>query len=130
MWHIITPEYKIIENACLYNNNIVPAPVCDTATASGGNITITWSFNHTGGLPLTDLTISYVFREGTTDITRNGPPVGLADTTADIQPMLVAGQGLVYTPMVTATNEQGSSTVQCPSVELDVANRGSTGTVN
>ena len=97
--------------------SVVPAPVCDTATASGGGITITWSFNHTGGLPLLNLSINYIVREGTTDITRNGPPVGLADTTADIQPLVA---GLVYTPMVTALNDQGSSTVQCPSVELDV----------
>ena len=96
---------------------VVPAVVCDMANATGGGISIAWRYDHTGGLPLTIVSIRYIFREGSTESVRNGPPVEPDDTTAVIRPLKA---GLVYTAMVIAANQQGFRMVQCPSVQLDV----------
>ena len=91
--------------------------MCSSATPVGGGIRIEWNFTHTGGQPLTQVLITYVFTEGSTNITNQGPEVTIEDRTADI-PLLVAG--IRYTAMVNATNPAGSVVVECPPLELEV----------
>ena len=72
-----------------------------------------YSFRHTGGQPLTKVSISYTSSSSTTQ--QPGPPVGVADTMATI-PGVVAGYS--YTVAVTATNLNGSTTAACPSISV------------
>ena len=95
----------------------VPAPVCSTSTPSNGGINITWSFLHTGGQPLTEILITYVFKQGSVNMTELGPEVDI-DTENVVIPSLVAG--FVYIPIVNASNEDGSTAVECPAVTLEL----------
>lgn len=82
-----------------------------------GNINIDWSFDHTGGLALTMVRISYVFQEVMgINQTRNGPAVTFGDRRATISTLTA---GFSYIPVVTATNVVGSARAECPSVKLN-----------
>jgi hypothetical protein len=72
---------------------------------------VTWSYINTGGgLPLTNVTVSYYFVNGSSPI-----PIPLIsiDTTFVIVPDLKAGPGFEYTFNVTAANSEGSSSTVC-----------------
>ena len=103
------------------HHRTVPSPVCESATGEFGFITVTWSFVHTGGRPLTSVVINYIVEEGNTGTTRNGPVAQLGTTSAII-PSLLAG--FSYIPLVVATNFEGTSTVQCPRVVLSTGKSG------
>ena len=86
----------------------VPALLCDTPTSINGDITVTWSYIHMGGLPLTDVFVMY---KSVTDI--NLVSFDDIDTsTMSIEvPNLVAG--FEYTFNITAVNSNGSSNILC-----------------
>ena len=72
----------------------------------------TWSYVHTGGLPLTGLSVTYSYEEGESTVTRS-VGVNLDDSMVTV-PGLVAGE--VYTFTVMAENSNGSSSTACEPV--------------
>ena len=89
----------------------VPNPMCNTPISSNGVITVTWSYIHTGGLPLTNVSVSYTYDE---DLIISSPvlvQVSNLDATSIMIPDLVAG--FEYTFNITAKNSNGSLSVLC-----------------
>ena len=84
--------------------------LCSDPVSADGDITVQWSFVHTGGLNLTDLLAAYSFTDGSLTVTE---PITIRslDTTSVNVSNLVAG--FVYTINITAENSNGSSTVFC-----------------
>ena len=79
-----------------------------------GDIIVTWSYVHTGGLPLTGLSVMYGYVEGTLTITEPVGGVGINDQRVTVLG-LVAGQQYTFT--VTAENSNGSSNTVCEPVD-------------
>ncbi len=92
---------------CICTPCAVPAPRCDSAVSNNGAITITWSLLHTGGLPLSSLTISYTYTEGLNVVQGGQPEMVSSDETSHPFPGLITG--FVYTFSVTAVNAKGSA---------------------
>ncbi len=74
---------------------------------------ITWSYTHTGGLPLTSLNLTYAYTDGTRVIQEEGQGVELDDIDHTL-PRLVAGR--TYNVIVGAGNSEGSALAQCEPV--------------
>ena len=95
----------------------VPAPVCDAAPVSDdGVIAVTWDYTHTGGLNLTEVIVQYGIYSADEIDFQDIPDGNLTDVdevTLDVGG-LVAGRAYVF--QITATNDVGSATVQCPPV--------------
>ena len=85
----------------------VPALMCNAPVSSNGAIMVTWSYIHTGGLPLTNVSVSYSFAK---DLTIPVEVTG-TNTTLVVVPDLVAG--FEYTFILTAQNKNGSSSIVC-----------------
>lgn len=81
-----------------------------SALSRNGGILVTWSYTHTGGLPLTSLNITYTYTNGLVMVQR----VGLEKQDHTL-PSLVAGQ--TYSVSVTAANRIGDATSQCEPVQ-------------
>ena len=92
----------------------VPELTCSVSESqTTGDIIVTWSFLHTGGLPLTALSTNYTFTKGST-VVEGGDVVNNLDRNTASVPDLVVG--FVYTFTVTARNDNGSATASCGSV--------------
>ena len=87
--------------------------VCPRPESQNGVIIVSWSFVHTGGLPLTNISITYGFQQ---DLSRNIliPVPGGISARFVMVPNLVAGE--VYIFNIIAENTYGSSTVQCEGI--------------
>ena len=79
-----------------------------------GDIIVTWSYVHTGGLPLTGLSVMYSYVEGTLTNIEPVSGVGINDQRVTL-PDLVAGQQYTFT--VTAENSDGPSSTVCEPVD-------------
>ena len=96
----------------MYEMHAVPAVICNAPVSSNGVMTVTWSYIHTGGLPLTNLYLTY-----TRSILGNGSKQLNAvsnisvDTTLIMLPNLVTGAEYMFN--VTAENSYGSSSITC-----------------
>ena len=93
----------------MYTINItVPELFCNASVSSNGTVTVTWSYIHTGGLPLTNVSVTYIIYNNLSPI-----PIPLisVDTTSVTIPDLKAG--FEYTFNVTAVNSEGSSSTEC-----------------
>ena len=93
----------------------VPSPLCESAVSDNGAITITWSLTHTGGLPLSSLSISYSYTEGLNVVLGDRVVMVSVDDTSTPFPELVTG--FAYTFTVTAVNSLGSTMSVCAPVE-------------
>ena len=71
-----------------------------------GGLRVSWSFEHTGGVPLTSLTVNY-----TTSVPGGGAQEVALDATIANTPSLVAGY--TYAVSIEARNSIGLSRVQC-----------------
>lgn len=78
-----------------------------------GNITASWTYIHTGGLPLTGVSVTYTYEEGTSTVT-NSVKVGTNDMKFSV-PGLVTGREYTFT--VTAQNMNGSNSTVCTPVD-------------
>ena len=88
----------------------VPAPVCIGLQSDGGVMTAMWSYIHTGGLPLTDVSVFYTYTDGATVNLINVPDTN-TNTTSIMVGTLMAG--FRYTFNITAENSNGSSSILC-----------------
>ena len=88
----------------------VPAPVCNAPQSDEGVITAMWSYNHTGGLPLTDVSVFYTYEEGATINS-----IAVQNTYANTTSVMVGGlvAGFRYSFNVTAENSNGSASILC-----------------
>ena len=90
----------------MYEMHAVPAVICNAPASSNGVMTVTWSYIHTGGLPLTNLYLTY-----TRSIPGNGSKQLNAvsnvsvDTTLMMLPNLVTGAEYMFN--VTAETAMG-----------------------
>ena len=86
----------------------MPQLFCNASVFADGAATVTWSYIHTGGLPLTNVSVSYY-----SESVSNSIPIPLisVDTTLVTIPDLKAG--FQYTFNVTAENSEGSSSTLC-----------------
>ena len=98
----------------------VPELSCSVSESETyGDITVTWSFVHMGGLPLTAVLTNYTFMEGST-VSRGGMTVDNLNSETARVPNLVVG--ITYEFTVTARNEEGSATASCGSVFHRIGN--------
>ena len=88
----------------------VPALTCSAPVSTGGVIKVTWAYIHTGGLSLTNVTVTYTFINGFQNIA-SVVSVSCFDITSVMISDLVVG--IEYTFDVTAENNYGSLNVQC-----------------
>ena len=87
----------------------VPALTCNAS--ANGVVMVTWSYIHTGGLPLTNVSMSYTF-EDEFIISRPVPvSISSVDTTRITVPNLEAG--FRYTFNVTSQNTVGATSALC-----------------
>ena len=91
----------------------VPAPTCSAPVSSNGVITVTWSYIHTGGLPLTNLFLTYTYSFIASNFTHNFNDVSISsvNTTSVIVSKLIAGAE--YTFNITVENNIGLSNIIC-----------------
>ena len=109
--HLILCAYFYV----LYSHNSsVPALNCSVEESqTTGSIVVTWSFIHTGGLPLTALSTSYSFMRGLFEVNENVAIDDINIFTTSVPDLVV---GFTYAFTVTARNENGSSTASCGSL--------------
>ena len=89
----------------------VPAPVCNVSVSASGVITVTWSYIHTGGLPLTNVSVSYTYEEGSVVSSPNPVQVTSINTTSVT--LVELQEGFRYTFNITAENSNGTSSILC-----------------
>ena len=94
----------------LFHIHTVPALVCNAPVSARGDIIVMWSYIHTGGLPLTNVSMAYTFNESMGTIT-NPIPISGVDTTSVEVVDLVAGFEYLFN--TTAENSNGSSSILC-----------------
>ena len=76
-----------------------------------GGVTIRWSYIHTGGQPLNNISVTYTFEEGATV---GGPiVVSIDDTEATSFNVPRISTGVRYTFNITAENDIGASYIIC-----------------
>ena len=78
--------------------------------SANGDITVTWSYVHTGGLPLTNESVYYIFMEGSTI---NRVPVNLQSINMHSATVSNLTTGFKYSFNVTAENSNGASSILC-----------------
>jgi hypothetical protein len=94
--------------------------LCDAPVSSNGVITVTWSYIHTGGLPLTNLFLTYthlilgnstVFSTNRSQLNTVSVMTRSIDSTSIVVPNLVTGAEYMFN--ITAENKYGSSSIVC-----------------
>ena len=97
---------------------VAPAPTCTSVQSAGGIVTVTWSYIHTGGLPLTSVTMAYRFET----VLSMSPPTDLSIASAEVTTAMVSNlvAGRRYTFTITAENSNGSTSIDCGPVRHDV----------
>ena len=91
----------------------VPEVVCSKPVSENGTLTVSWSYIHTGGLPLTGVSVRYRYVEGFSINTEIVQGVIKSAVMARAHDLVV---GKDYTFIVNATNMYGSSIAECPAI--------------
>ena len=81
---------------------------CGVLESANGFITVTWHYNYTGGLPITNISVSYNVNNGESN-TR------LAETESDATAVKVQDLklGFEYVFTISARNNHGSTSILC-----------------
>ena len=89
----------------------VPAVTCYASLSANGIVMVTWSYNHTGGLPLINVLVSYTY-ENDFIISR---PIAVSNISVDTTRVTVPdlGVGFRYNFNVTAQNRVGLTSTLC-----------------
>ena len=115
----------------LTSNSAAPGVVClKQPRVEDTELVISWSYNYTGGLNITDTVVKYR-NESSEEFTSlpyfiSGSASGssaseIANVDSSVSlPLPVAG--LNYFFRVTASNKEGSTTIACPSILLTTGN--------
>ena len=85
--------------------------MCNAPVSSNGVIIVAWSYIHTGGLPLTNVSVSYTYESNTTKRSPISIPISSVDTTSVNVDSLEAG--FEYSFNITASNTYGSFSIVC-----------------
>ena len=88
----------------------VPEMFCPRPESQNGVIIVSWAFVHTGGLPLTNISVTYTFQQENIHVS---VPGGISARSVTV-PNLIAGE--VYIFNIIAENTYGSSAVQCEGI--------------
>ena len=96
---------------------VAPVLSCDAPVSSSGVITVTWSYVHNGGLPLTNVSVFYTFMEGSTI---NHVPANVSDIHTSSVSIHHLVTGFKYTFNITARNSNGASSILCGPILHDV----------
>jgi hypothetical protein len=92
--------------------------MCNPPVSFNGTITVTWTYIHKGGLDINDLSVSYTYEEGSVITDPVDVRVPNFDVTSASVTGLVAGNDYTFT--VTASNTNGSTSIQCGPTSHDV----------
>ena len=76
-------------------------------------ITVSWSYIHTGGLPLTNVSVSYHFDNSLSPI-----PIPLISVDSTLVTLPYLNAGFEYTFIVIAENSEGSSSTLCGPITI------------
>ena len=92
--------------------------LCFVAPKSAdGRVNITWDYSHTGGLNLTQLAIDYRQKEAeSTFQTAPKDNIIISELEKKSFEILNITAGYTYTFRISATNNDGSTSMECPSV--------------
>ena len=86
--------------------------ICEVVVSSNSIITVTWNYNRTGGLPLTNISVSVTKQVEGLIISHSTPiAVNQIDATSVEVPNLEVGFEYVF--IITAVNANGSSSIVC-----------------
>ena len=96
----------------------VPEVSCPRPESRNGTIIVMWTLVHTGGLPLTNLSVTYSFQQGLSAESKNVSVPGGTSARSITVSNLVAGEAYIFN--VTAENMNGSSTSQCEGILHEV----------
>ena len=92
--------------------------MCNPPVSSNGIITVSWYYIHRGGLDINGLSVSYTYEEGSVITAPVDVSVPSFDATSASVSGLVAGNDYTFT--VTASNANGSTSIQCGPTSHDV----------
>ena len=95
-----------------------PAPTCTSVHSANGVITVMWSYVHTGGLPLTSVSVVYRFEEGLAMSSPTDVDIANIEVMRAMVSNLIAGR--LYTFTITTENSNGSTSIDCGPVRHDV----------
>ena len=86
--------------------------------SAAGTITVTWSYVHTGRLPLTSVSVVYRFKEGLA----LSPPVDVEIANTEVMTATVMNlvAGRLYTFTIAAENSNGFSSIDCGPIRHNV----------
>ena len=105
-------DYTAVYNFNLACKNLIvsaPSLECGVLESANGFITVTWHYNHTGGLPITNISVSYNVYNGESNTT------SLAETESDTTAVKVQDLklGFEYVFNISARNNHGSTIILC-----------------
>ena len=108
--HCDWPLYSLIFCTFYLSSFLAPVSTCDSALSSNGTVMVTWSYLHTGGLPLTSVSMMYTFTEGSTV---NLVPVNVPNIHTTSISVHGLTTGFRYTFNITTRNDYGTSSILC-----------------
>ena len=106
-----SPQMSLMDlNILLFSIVLAPVLTCDAPVSSNGVITATWSYIHTGGLPLTSVSVVYTYTEGSTV---NHVLIDVPNIHATSVSVAGLTTGFKYTFNITTGNDYGTSSILC-----------------
>ena len=101
--------HMIVHLLCIISTTVSEV-VCSQPVSDNGTIIVSWSYVHTGGLPLSNVSVQYTFQQGLSTVTKTVSGVAINDVTVTIHDLVV---GQEYTFTVTAKNMEGLFNAVC-----------------
>ena len=95
----------------MYTVPVIIGKLYNTSLSACSNVTVTWSYIHTGGLPLTNIFISYTYEDNSVISSTNHVPFTSIDKTSVT--LVELQEGFRYTFNITAENNHGTSSTLC-----------------
>ena len=93
--------------------------MCDALVSSNGLVVVSWNYNHTGGLPLTQVLVWYdTLLEGSANGSSKSVPISNVNATSVFLSNLQAGFEYVFT--IIAGNDIGDSSISCGPVPHEI----------
>ena len=104
-------KITIISSDYFCCSHAVPAVMCNASLSANSVVMVTWSYIHTGGLPLTNVSVSYTY-ENEFIISR---PIAVSNISVDTIRITVPDleAGFRYNFNVTAQNRLGLTSTLC-----------------